>query len=246
MYSYRNKSWIYTSLSGPNFLGIGEGIPSWYVAKYLANKYGLKDIKNLDSCDAASRIWKNNHSLNDTQWNTALDHLPAKTLNPSSDFLSVLNTNALAKGLLGVNTLLQLNECHEVSVNHKNEKGAVISTEKVNIPGFRPCLTPNRIVSFNYNLLGSEAYQPSYAPTFQINLGYYLNNKYHNPDKSDKTFYQNLNTSSAADYSFNEEAYDNTVANFITIPHDGDEGLEYLDNGKKVPEKPETDVENDI
>lgn len=247
MYSYRNKSWIYNSLDGQNFqTGVSVGVPMWYMAKYLANKYGLKDIKALDTCDAAKRIWDNNHPLNNAEWNKILDHLPVKTLNPSSDFLSVLNTNAQAKGLHGVNELLKLNETHEVTVEHKDGKGATTSTEKITIPGFDTYYESDRIASVNYNLLGSEAHQPSYAPTFQINLGYYKNNMYHNPDKSDKTFYQNLHTSSAADYTFNEEAYDKKIANFITVPHDGDDTLDGLGNGKKVPEKPETDVENDI
>lgn len=224
IYSYANKSWVYNRLDAKEF-GSSEPIPAWYVAKYFANKHDFAKIDALDNNGwnmnrDTKVVWQGDHKVDNSEWNAALEHLASK------DFVKEIQDNANVKGKQGVNHVLDANT----------------STQKSGEPflGFNRAYDSTTVATDTYSLDGSKAGSALFSsPYYQVNLGYFKNNSYHEPSKDDKTFYQQIKQSPSGNITIGNSNYDTTPVSLIMIPKDGDTVLSGLNNGNKVPAAPD-------
>ncbi|MCT4388266.1 hypothetical protein EFN46_08635 [Leuconostoc pseudomesenteroides] len=234
-YSYINNKWIYNRLDTQLF-GDDTPIPSWYVAKYFANKSDRDKINELDNDGwnmktARTKIWEGNHKLDNAAWNNALDHLL------SDDELTALNEDAKVTIKSGLNSIV--GQHNKSLVKTEGNKSIVIPA------GLTSCYQTTRIATSAHNLDGCASGSAWFkAPTYQVNLGYFENNDLKVPSKSAKTFYQNLHYNGSK-YTFNSQNYDTTAVGLMTQPKAGDKMLDKLQNGNQLPPKPEVDVDED-
>lgn len=137
-----------------------------------------------------------------------------------------IQDNANVKGKQGVNHVLDANT----------------STQKSGEPflGFNRAYDSTTVATDTYSLDGSKAGSALFSsPYYQVNLGYFKNNSYHEPSKDDKTFYQQIKQSPSGNITIGNSNYDTTPVSLIMIPKDGDTVLSGLNNGNKVPAAPD-------